>query len=85
MRHETGFVAISQKELAAIGEGHIAYLRQLSGKEINEAFPDKINVDPNARLWALFAADGTPILVGGDAGSVLQGAFEKSLLPVAIH
>ncbi len=85
MRHENGFNAISQKELAALGEGHIAYLRQLSGSEINKAFPDRIKVDPDAQLWALFSADGSPILLAGDAGVVLQGAFEKSLFPVAIH
>lgn len=85
MRHEREFKAMSQQELAALGAGHVAYLRQLSGQEINEAFPEKLKVDPHVRFWALFAADGSPLMLAGDAGAALQGAFENSLLPVAIH
>ena len=85
MRHEKELAAITQQELAAIGQGHIAYMRQLSGKEINEAFPGKVEIDPEAKVWALFGADGTPIMLAGDAGAALQGAFQADLLPVAVH
>jgi hypothetical protein len=85
MRHEKELAAITEQELAAIGQGHIAYMRQLSGKEINEAFPGKVEIDPEARVWALFGADGTPIMLAGDAGAALQGAFQADLLPVAVH
>jgi hypothetical protein len=85
MRHEKELAAITEQELAAIGQGHIAYMRQLSGKEINEAFPGKVEIDPQARVWALFGADGTPIMLAGDAGAALQGAFQADLLPVAVH
>jgi hypothetical protein len=85
MRHEKELAAITQQELAAIGQGHIAYMRQLSGKEINEAFPGKVEIDPEASVWALFGADGTPIMLAGDAGAALQGAFQADLLPVAVH
>jgi len=85
MRHEKELAAITEQELAAIGQGHIAYMRQLSGKEINEAFPGKVEIEPEARVWALFGADGTPIMLAGDAGAALQGAFQADLLPVAVH
>jgi hypothetical protein len=85
MRHEKELASITPQELAAMGQGHIAYMRELSGKEINEAFPGKIQVDPDARVWALFGADGTPIVLAGDAGAALQGAFQAELMPVAVH
>ncbi len=85
MRHEKEFASITPQELAAMGQGHIAYMRELSGKEINEAFPGKIQVDPDARVWALFGADGTPIILAGDAGAAIQGAFQAELVPVAVH
>jgi len=85
MRHEKELAAITQQELAAIGQGHIAYMRHLSGKEMNEAFPGKVEIDPEASVWALFGADGTPIMLAGDVGAALQGAFQADLLPVAVH
>ena len=85
MRHEKTLAAITPQELAAMGSGHIAYMRQLSGKEINQAFPGKLAIDPDILVWALFAADGTPIVVAGDAGAALQGAFQNDLLTLAVH
>ena len=85
MRHEKELAAITPQELAAIGAGHIAYMREISGKEMNEAFPGSLQIDPEAKVWALFGADGTPIMLAGDAGSALQGAFQNDLLTVAVH
>lgn len=85
MRHEKELAAITPQELAAIGAGHIAYMREISGKEMNEAFPGTLQIDPEAKVWALFGADGTPIMLAGDAGSALQGAFQNDLLTVAVH
>jgi hypothetical protein len=85
MRHEKELASITPQELAAIGAGHIAYLREISGKEMNDAFPGKLQIDPDVKVWALFGADGTPIMLAGDAGAALQGAFQNDLVPVAIH
>jgi hypothetical protein len=85
MRHEREIKSITPQELAGLGAGQIAYLRQLSGQEINDAFPGKVSIDPHARLWALFAADGSPIVLAGDSGAALLSAFEQQLVPVAIH
>ena len=85
MRHETEFRPISTDELAQIGNGHIAYLRQLAGSEIAEAFPNLVQIDPNVKVWALFGADGTPIAIADDAGGALSTAFQNNLLPVAVH
>lgn len=85
MRHETEFKAVSPDELARIGAGHIAYLRQLAGSEITKAFPNLVDIDPDLQVWALFAADGTPIAITDDAGGALSTAFQNNLLPVAVH
>ena len=85
MRHETQFASVTPAELAAIGSGHIAYMRQLSGKQINEAFPSKISIEPEAHVWALFGADGAPIMLAGGASAALAGAFQNDLVPVAVH
>ncbi len=85
MRHETGFTAVSPDELARMGEGRVAYMRQISGAEIAEAFPGAVDIDPQAKVWALFGADGTPLAIADDAGGALSTAFQNDLTPVTVH
>lgn len=76
---------VTAAELAQIGAGHVAYLRRLTGKQMNEAFPGKIAIDPTANVWALFGADGAPIVLASDADAALAEAFQKQLFPVTVH
>ncbi|MEZ5872905.1 MAG: DUF1150 family protein [Nitratireductor sp.] len=85
MRHEPAISVMTADELASLGAGKIAYLRQISGKEIAEAFPNSMEIAPDALVWALFAADGTPLALADDAGGALSMAFTNDLIPVAIH
>ena len=39
----------------------------------------------NAPLWALFAADGRPILLSDERERAVAGALQKELVPVSIH
>ncbi|MEC9342349.1 MAG: DUF1150 family protein [Pseudomonadota bacterium] len=85
MRHETGFPEISPDDLARMGQGQVAYMRQISGAEIAEAFPGAVDIHADARVWALFGADGTPLAIADDAGGALSTAFQNDLMPVAVH
>ena len=85
MRHQTEFTAVSPDDLARMGQGHVAYMRQISGAEIAQAFPGAVDLDPDARVWALFGADGTPLAIADDAGGALSTAFENNLMPVTVH
>jgi hypothetical protein len=85
MRTERELVKISPEDLARIGAGHIAYLRQITGKEMSEAFPNQIEMPRDARVWALFAADGTPLALADSQGAALSNAFSNNLVTVAVH
>ncbi|MEZ5801744.1 MAG: DUF1150 family protein [Nitratireductor sp.] len=85
MRHETSIPVMTAEELASLGAGKIAYMRKISGKEIAEAFPNSMEIAPEVLVWALFAADGTPLALADDAGGALSMAFTNDLVPVAIH
>jgi hypothetical protein len=76
---------ISEAELATIGSGHIAYLRQITGAEISHAFPNAVKIPPQALVWALFAADGTPLALSDNQGAALASAFENDLVPVSVN
>lgn len=76
---------ISTNELASIGEGHVAYLRRMSSDDIRAKFPSAQSIQPGLDLWALFSADGTPLAVSDDRGSILASATENQLLTVSTH
>jgi len=76
---------ITQNQLASIGEGHIAYLRRMSSDEMRQRFPAAKQIQPGLDLWALFGADGTPLAVSDDRGSIIESATQNSLQTVSIH
>lgn len=76
---------ISANDLASIGEGHLAYLRRMSSDDIRARFPSAQSIQPGLDLWALFSADGTPLAVSDDRGSILASASENHLMTVSIH
>ncbi|WP_437344332.1 DUF1150 family protein [Mesorhizobium marinum] len=41
--------------------------------------------DSNQALWALFAANGQPILLSDERDRAIASAFENDLTPVSIH
>ena len=47
--------------------------------------PGLPEIAPQTRLWALFAANGQPILLSDERDRALAGAFENDLTPVAMH
>ncbi|SHJ08593.1 DUF1150 family protein [Aureimonas altamirensis] len=75
----------TDSELAALGEGHLAYLRRMSSDDIRAKFPSAQSIRPGLNLWALFSADGTPLAVSDDRGSILASASENELLTVSLH
>ncbi len=78
-------VAVSEDELAHLGEGSVAYLREFLSDDLKERFPGMPEIAPGTRLWAVFAADGRPILLADARASALAGAMQNDLTPVSVH
>ena len=76
---------ITEDELAHIGEGTVAYLREFDSDDLKERFPGMPEMAPGTRLWAVFAADGRPILLADARASALAGAMQNDLTPVSVH
>ncbi|MEO9339431.1 DUF1150 family protein [Mesorhizobium sp. SB112] len=72
-------------DLAHLGEGTVAYLREMDSDDLQVKFPGLPEIESGTRLWALFAADGRPILLSDERDRALAGAMENDLTPVAIH
>jgi hypothetical protein len=76
---------LSEAELANLGEGQVGYIRKMRSEEITRRFPSAPELDPGLDLWALFSADGTPILVSDDRSSAFFKAQENDLRTVTVH
>ncbi|MBZ9809693.1 MULTISPECIES: DUF1150 family protein [unclassified Mesorhizobium] len=72
-------------EFAHLGEGSVAYLRKVTSEELLGRFPGIGEIAPGMELWALFAANGQPILLSDARDRALAGAMENDLTTVAIH
>lgn len=81
---ETKNPVMTPADLAALGTGHVAYVRRVDPQEFASAFgTDELQVP--GELWALFAANGQPILLADGPGAAIQGAQENNLDTVSIH
>lgn len=76
---------LSQSELAHLGAGEVGYIRKMRYDEISRCFPEAPDVDPALDLWALFGADGTPILLTDNRSSTFFKAAEDDLKTVSLH
>lgn len=72
-------------ELAHVGEGALAYLREIESDELTARFPGMPEIQSGLKLWALFAANGDPILLSDERDTALAGALQNHLIPVSLH
>ncbi len=77
--------AISQLELARLGGGHVAYIKTLTADEAQRMFPAVQELPSGINLYALHAADGTPIALTDTKQAALSHAMDGELLIAAIH
>ncbi|MCC2113436.1 MAG: DUF1150 family protein, partial [Hyphomicrobiales bacterium] len=57
--------------LAGLGGNEIAYVRELASEDVASLFPDAPSFAPGLKLWALLAADGTPIMLADNRDAVV--------------
>jgi hypothetical protein len=76
---------LTETQLAHIGAGEVGYIRKMRAEEIGRCFPEAPDIDPKLDLWALFGADGTPILLTDNRSSTFFKAAEDELKTVSLH
>ena len=78
-------IYVSKDALADLGAGQIGYVRKMTSDEVTERFPDAPKMQSGIDLWALFGADGTPILLSDDPSTAYGKAAEDEMSTVSIH
>lgn len=70
---------------AHLGEGQVAYVRQMTTDSIRELFPHAPAMAPGQPLWVLLAANGSPIVLADSREAVLANARENDLQTVSLQ
>jgi hypothetical protein len=78
---------ISPEALAHLGDGRIAYVRAIRSEDIAALFPQvKVpEMAPGQKLFALHAADGTPIMLTDSREAAVANAWSQELETVSVH
>ncbi|MEH6951889.1 DUF1150 domain-containing protein [Nitrobacter sp. NHB1] len=76
---------VSIETLAQLGEGHIAYVKQVRSEDVPDLFPQAPKIAPGLMLFALHAADGTPIMLTDSREAAVASAWSNELQAVSVH
>ncbi len=68
---------VSVEALAHLGEGHIAYVKQVRSEDVPGLFPQAPKIAPGLKLFALHAADGTPIMLTDSREAAIANAWSN--------
>jgi hypothetical protein len=78
-------VPMSMKELALLGDGEVAYIKQLDPAAAEQLFPSLEKAPKGIDLYAVLGADGTPLALTDSRTSAIANAIENDLVPVSVH
>ena len=76
---------ISPEALAHLGDGEIAYIKAIRSEDVPAMFPQAPQIAPGLQLFALHAADGTPIMVTDSREAAVANAWSHELQTVSVH
>ncbi|WP_083241273.1 DUF1150 family protein [Methyloceanibacter stevinii] len=78
-------IAMSPKELALLGEGEVAYIKQVDFDDAERLFPALDDTPEGIDLFAVLGADGTPIALTDSRNAAIANAIENDLVPLSVH
>ena len=78
-------MGLSPSDLAALGEGEVAYVKPMQSDEVQRLFPQAPAMDPGLQLFALLSANGTPILLTDSRDAAVANAWAHDLQTVSLH
>jgi len=76
---------ISPEALAGLGGGKVAYVKAVRSEDVKSLFPQAPQLEPGMQLFALHAADGTPIMLTDSREAAVANAWSHELETVSVH
>jgi hypothetical protein len=81
----TAHPVITREALAQLGDGQLAYVKQIRSEDVADLFPEAPEMQPGIMLFSLHAADGTPIMLTDTREAAVANAWSQELEPVSVH
>ena len=76
---------ISQEALQGLGGGKLAYVKTIRSEDVQKHFPQAPELAAGTLLYALHAADGTPIMLTDSLEAAIANAWSNELETVSVH
>jgi len=76
---------LTQDALAHLGDGRIAYVKAILSDDVRKLFPQAPQIEPGVKLFALHAADGTPMMLTDTREAAIANAWSQELETVSVH
>jgi hypothetical protein len=76
---------LTPEQFAQLGDGMIAYVRPMRSEEVNRLYPQAPQIAPGLTIFALFGADGAPIVLADSEEGCIGNARENHLQMVSLH
>ena len=76
---------MSVVELANLGGGEVAYIKTLTSDQAQDMFPSVVGLPADTNLYAVHAADGTPIALTDTMQAALGHVLGDELKVANLH
>ena len=76
---------MTEQAFAILGGGKIAYVKSIRSEDVHRLYPQAPELEPGMSLFALHAADGTPIMVTDTREAAIANASTHELETVSVH
>ena len=76
---------MTEQAFAILGGGKIAYVKPIRSEDVHRLYPQAPELEPGMSLFALHAADGTPIMVTDTREAAVANAITHELETVSVH
>jgi len=85
--NEADKTEMSPEAFAQLGDGRIAYVKMIRFADVRALFPQAQmpKLEPDQKLFALHAADGTPIMLTDSREAAVANAWSQELETVSVH
>jgi hypothetical protein len=76
---------MSDQAFSILGGGKVAYVKPIRSEDVHTLYPQAPELQPGMKLFALHAADGTPIMVTDTREAAIANAMTHELETVSVH
>ena len=81
----SGDLTMSPQAFSILGGGKIAYVKPIRSEDVQKQYPEAPQLAPGTLLYALHAADGTPIMLTDSREAAIANAWSQELETVSVH